>query len=145
MIYHKASLESGKVPQKIWARLVQPFWRLLDINKQTSYIYLQISMRKENYFFVKNFKRTMKENVQFFTGGKVLRKLFHVGKLVKIYTSFSLICEVKIRILPISWQTKWLSTVELANIYDFIKCSQCNFNIFQSFLSWFLSFVFVII
>jgi len=26
---------SHDVPQKIWARSVQPFWRLLDTNKQT--------------------------------------------------------------------------------------------------------------
>jgi len=32
---HKPSLESLDVPQKIWARSVQPFWRLLDTNKQT--------------------------------------------------------------------------------------------------------------
>ena len=33
---HKPSLGSLDVPQKIWARSVQPFWRLLDTNKQTN-------------------------------------------------------------------------------------------------------------
>ena len=35
LIIHKPSLGSLDVPQKIWARSVQPFWRLLDTNKQT--------------------------------------------------------------------------------------------------------------
>ena len=35
LIFHKPSLGSLDVPQKIWARSVQPFWRLLDTNKQT--------------------------------------------------------------------------------------------------------------
>ena len=33
---HKPSRESLDVPQKIWARSVQPFRRLLDTNKQTN-------------------------------------------------------------------------------------------------------------
>jgi len=36
LIFHKPSLWSRDVPQKIWARSVQPFWRLLDTNKQTN-------------------------------------------------------------------------------------------------------------
>ena len=36
LIIHKPSLWSRDVPQKIWARSVQPFWRLLDTNKQTN-------------------------------------------------------------------------------------------------------------
>ena len=32
---HKPYLRPHEVPQKIWARSVQPFWRLLDTNKQT--------------------------------------------------------------------------------------------------------------
>ena len=35
LIIHKPSLWSRDVPQKIWARSVQPFWRLLDTNRQT--------------------------------------------------------------------------------------------------------------
>ena len=35
LIIHKPSLDSLDVPQKIWARSVQPFWRLLDTNIQT--------------------------------------------------------------------------------------------------------------
>ena len=35
LIFHKPSLGSLDGPQKIWARSVQPFWRLLDTNKQT--------------------------------------------------------------------------------------------------------------
>jgi len=35
LIIHKSSLGSREVPQKIWAQSVQPFWRLLDTNKQT--------------------------------------------------------------------------------------------------------------
>ena len=35
-IIHKPSLWSRDVPQQIWARSVQPFWRLLDTNKQTN-------------------------------------------------------------------------------------------------------------
>ena len=35
LMIHKPSLESLDVPQKIWARSVQPFWRILDTNKQT--------------------------------------------------------------------------------------------------------------
>jgi len=34
-IIHKPSLWPRDVPQKIWARSFQPFWRLLDTNKQT--------------------------------------------------------------------------------------------------------------
>ena len=34
-IIHKPSLWWRDVPQKIWARSVQPFWRLLDTNRQT--------------------------------------------------------------------------------------------------------------
>ena len=36
LIFHKPSLGCLDVPQKIWARSVQPFWRLLDTNKQTN-------------------------------------------------------------------------------------------------------------
>ena len=36
LIIHKPSLWSLDVPQKIWARSVQPFRRLLDKNKQTN-------------------------------------------------------------------------------------------------------------
>ena len=36
LMIHQPSRESLDVPQKIWARSVQPFWRLLDINKQTN-------------------------------------------------------------------------------------------------------------
>ena len=35
LIIHEPSLGSLDVPQKIWARSVQPFWRLLDTNRQT--------------------------------------------------------------------------------------------------------------
>ena len=35
LIIHKPSLGSLDVPHKIWARSVQPFWRLLDTNRQT--------------------------------------------------------------------------------------------------------------
>ena len=35
LIIHKPSLWSPDVPQKMWARSVQSFWRLLDTNKQT--------------------------------------------------------------------------------------------------------------
>jgi len=35
LVIHKPFLGSLGVPQKIWARSVQPFWRLLDTNKQT--------------------------------------------------------------------------------------------------------------
>jgi len=35
LIFHKPSLGSLNVPQKIWARSVQPFLRLLDTNRQT--------------------------------------------------------------------------------------------------------------
>ena len=35
-IIYKPSLGSLDVPQKIWARSVQPFWRLLDTNRQTN-------------------------------------------------------------------------------------------------------------
>jgi len=34
-IIHKPSLGSLDVPQKIWVWSAQPFWRLLDTNKQT--------------------------------------------------------------------------------------------------------------
>ena len=34
-IIYKPSLWSCDVTQKIWAQSVQPFWRLLDTNKQT--------------------------------------------------------------------------------------------------------------
>ena len=33
--FHKPSMGSREVLHKIWARSVQPFWRLLDTNKQT--------------------------------------------------------------------------------------------------------------
>ena len=36
LMIHKPSLWSRDVPQKIWARSVQPFWRLLETNKQTN-------------------------------------------------------------------------------------------------------------
>ena len=35
LMIHKPSLESLDGPQKIWGWSVQPFWRLLDTNKQT--------------------------------------------------------------------------------------------------------------
>ena len=35
LIIHKPYLWSRDVPQKIWVRSVQPFWRLLDTSKQT--------------------------------------------------------------------------------------------------------------
>ena len=36
LIIHNSSAGSREIPQKIWARSVQPFWRLLDTNKQTN-------------------------------------------------------------------------------------------------------------
>ena len=36
LMIHEPSLGSLDVPQKNWARSVQPFWRLLDTNKQTN-------------------------------------------------------------------------------------------------------------
>ena len=36
LIIHKPSLGSREIPQKIWTRSVQPFWRLLDTNRQTN-------------------------------------------------------------------------------------------------------------
>ena len=36
LMIHKPSLWSRDVTQKIWARSVQPFWRLLDTNRQTN-------------------------------------------------------------------------------------------------------------
>ena len=33
MIIHEPYLRPHEVPQKMWARLVQPFWRLLDTKK----------------------------------------------------------------------------------------------------------------
>ena len=38
------SLWSREVPQKIWARSVQPFWRLMDTSKQTDKLNLYIDM-----------------------------------------------------------------------------------------------------
>ena len=47
---HKPSLWSRDVPQKIWARSVQPFRRLLDTNKQTDKpnLYIDFSTFSEN-------------------------------------------------------------------------------------------------
>ena len=42
LIIHKPSLGSREVPHKIWARSVQPFWRLFDTNKQTNKIDRQV-------------------------------------------------------------------------------------------------------
>ena len=41
---HKPSLVSREIPipQKNWIRSVQPFWRLLDTNRQTSKVYIYI-------------------------------------------------------------------------------------------------------
>ena len=36
LIIHKPSLGSREFPQKIWARSVQPFGRLLDTNRETN-------------------------------------------------------------------------------------------------------------
>ena len=36
LIIHKPSLGTCEVPEKFWAGSVQPFWRLLDTNKQTN-------------------------------------------------------------------------------------------------------------
>ena len=36
LITYKPSLGSREVPHKMWARSVQPFWRLLDTNGQTN-------------------------------------------------------------------------------------------------------------
>ena len=38
----KPSLGSCEVPKKVWARSVQPFWRILDTNKQTDKLNLFI-------------------------------------------------------------------------------------------------------
>ena len=42
LIIYKPSLASREIPQKMWARSVQPFWRLLDTNKQTDKFNLYI-------------------------------------------------------------------------------------------------------
>ena len=48
LIIQKPSHGSYEVPHKIWAQSVQPFWRLLDTNKQTdtqtSKVYLYINL-----------------------------------------------------------------------------------------------------
>ena len=38
LIIHKSPLGSRYVPHKIWSRLVQPFWHLLDTDRQAKYI-----------------------------------------------------------------------------------------------------------
>ena len=40
---HKPSQGSSEVPHKIWARSFQPFWRLLDTNRQTDKLNLYIA------------------------------------------------------------------------------------------------------
>ena len=45
MIIYKPSLGSHEVPHKIWARSLQPFWRLLDTNKQTEKLNLCIASK----------------------------------------------------------------------------------------------------
>ena len=49
---HKPSRESLDVPQKNWARSVQPFRRLLDTNRQTD---------KPNLYIDKNYLGTISE------------------------------------------------------------------------------------
>ena len=60
-IIHKPSLGSSEVPQKIWARLAQPFWRLLDTNKssnwQAKYMY-RYKPKTDAHFYIKNQNKT---------------------------------------------------------------------------------------
>ena len=57
-IIHKPFLWSREVPQKIWARSVQPFWRLLDTNRQTDKqtdkpnLYIDSPFDRNNFFFL---------------------------------------------------------------------------------------------
>ena len=44
LIIHKPSLGPREVPHKIWAWSVQPFWRLLDTNRQTDKLNLYIDI-----------------------------------------------------------------------------------------------------
>ena len=71
LIIQKPSHGSYEVPHKIWAQSVQPFWRLLDTNKQkdkqtdrqAKFIYILENHWFSEYFFV-NIK-TMKSYIFF--------------------------------------------------------------------------------
>ena len=60
LMIHKPSLESLDVPQKIWIWSVQPFWRLLDTNKQTprqakfldKYTHNQIYIIQQHFVYI---------------------------------------------------------------------------------------------
>jgi len=52
LIIHKPSLGSRNVPHKIWAWSVQPFWRLLDTNKQTDKPNLYIEDERKFLLFI---------------------------------------------------------------------------------------------
>ena len=43
LIIQIISLGSSDVPHKIWFRSVQTFWRLLDTNKQTSKVFIDMN------------------------------------------------------------------------------------------------------
>ena len=62
LMIHKPSLGSPDVPQKIWARSVQPFWRLLDTNRQTSQICIWIKMFNSFKYLLQYLKKMWKIN-----------------------------------------------------------------------------------
>jgi len=89
LIIHKPSLGSCEVPQQIWARLVQPFWRLLDTNKQTD------TQTSKVYIF-SEFVKIVEEKVKYYKVSRISLLLFIIIFIIYCFFYYSTI--------NISWQ-----------------------------------------
>ena len=128
-IIHKPSLGSQDVPQKIWARSVQPFWRLLDTNKQTDRQAKFICRRKQfKAKKLRNSKTTFKQSYMLFSvvipvGFKLSNGFVHTDQLRCVVIGLLEIIMISIIEQPSSY-----STVLWVRLYLSTACSisPCN-------------------
>ena len=125
-IIHKASLGSREVPQKIWARLVQSFWRLLDTNRQAKYIYTYI------YLYICLGIRLVTEREEEAKKSKRISTHFQTKGIKNIYTTILQYLEIYRKtarlILPLGVSRG--NNIENINL-DFDQVFWCNYTMFR--------------
>ena len=97
---------SHEVPHKIWARLVPPFWLLLDSNRQTSRAYIQMRLiyrlmhKRHTYnYYALLYLKDWSQNFCLSTQKLVLKTLVKIYKIsdltvISQFLDFSILIEL---------------------------------------------------
>ena len=127
MFIHKPSLGPREVPHKIWARFVQPFWRLLDISKkqtdrhpnnQSIYIYIYMKPRTWDISRIFHISVSWRDLSLYMIWN--LKLEIYLGQFISLYSEFFLSIEASFSQLvqvyqmnhPPSWEFK-VSTYDI--------------------------------